>query len=61
MKRGGKGEKSGSEVWSGVRRDFKRSSCDKYGVGGRGQEKMMELGEELREGREIETKITRQQ
>jgi len=38
------------------RRDSKRSGCDKYGVGGRGQEKKMELGEELREGREIETK-----
>ena len=34
----------------GERRDSKRSGCDKYGVGGRGQEKT-ELGGELgREG-----------
>ena len=35
----------------GERRDSKRSGCDKYGVGGRGQEKKTELGGELgREG-----------
>ena len=35
----------------GERRDSKRSGYDKYGVGGRGQEKKMELGGELgREG-----------
>ena len=35
----------------GGRRDSKRSGCDKYGVGERGQEKETELGGELgREG-----------
>ena len=47
MEKGREGRDSGSEVWGGGRRDRKRSDCDKYGVGGRGQEKETELGGEL--------------
>ena len=42
----------------GERRDSIRSGCDKYGVGGRGQEKKTELGGELgREGDREEGRI----
>jgi len=58
MEKGREGRDSGSEVWDG---DSKRSGCDKYGVGGRGQEKKMELGGDLGMERDIGTRGKRWQ